>query len=86
MRKCIKKLTSYILTIVVSFGMAIGFAGCGKKADSFTEEEHIQRITARLEKRVESYDDEKKEKYADGGTDNGRRKHDVVYATDNLRD
>ena len=63
MRKCIKKLTSYILAVVLSFGMAIGFAGCGKKADSFTEEEHIQRITARLEKRVESYDDEKKEKY-----------------------
>jgi len=37
-------------------------------------------------KKNKNYDDEKKEKYPDYGTDDGRRKHDVVYATDNLRD
>jgi len=40
----------------------------------------------RGEKKTKNYDDEKKEKYPDYGTDDGRRKHDVVYATDNLRD
>ena len=46
-----KKIITYILTFTILICTMICFAGCGERASSFTEEEHIQRITERIKKR-----------------------------------
>lgn len=45
-------------TFVVMILMIIFLTGCAKKASQFTEEEHIQRVTERIEKRfmTDSYE------------------------------
>ena len=45
-----KKLVSSILTFLFLFCIGINFASCSKNIDDFSEEEHIQRITERIEK------------------------------------
>ena len=44
MKEFIKKWTSYILALTVLLCAGIAFSGCRRKASSFTEEEHIQRV------------------------------------------
>ena len=46
-----KKIITYILTFTILICTMICFVGCGERASSFTEEEHIQRITERIKKR-----------------------------------
>jgi len=57
------------LSLFLSLVLLISFSGCGLKASDYTEEEHVQRVTERVEK-----------KYKDSDLWNGRRYDDyTVY-------
>ncbi len=55
MKRFIKKLTSYILVFTVLLCAGIAFSSCRRKASSFTEEEHIQRIRERVEEKIDEF-------------------------------
>lgn len=55
MKEFIKKWTSYILALTVLLCAGIAFSGCRRKASSFTEEEHIQRIRERVEEKIDKF-------------------------------
>jgi uncharacterized lipoprotein YehR (DUF1307 family) len=45
-----KKVTAVLVAVVMVFSL-VAFAGCGQKASKYTEAEHLQRVTERIEKR-----------------------------------
>lgn len=45
-----KRIIALVLSVISLFCLTITFTGCNKEADDFTEAEHIQRITERIEK------------------------------------
>lgn len=50
----VKKMTKKLLVLAVMATMMLGvfaLSGCNEKASKYTEEEHIQRVTERIEKR-----------------------------------
>lgn len=57
MKKWAKRVTACLLFCIIICFLILNFASCAKKADSFTVEEHVQRITERLMKRFNNEDD-----------------------------
>ena len=57
MKKWVKRVTACLLFCIIICSLILNFASCAKKADSFTVEEHVQRITERLMKRFNNEDD-----------------------------
>ena len=58
-----KKTVSILIAVVMLMASVICFSGCGKKVNDFTEEEHIKRITTRIEKRIDKLNDNEGKEY-----------------------
>ncbi|MBQ8196494.1 MAG: hypothetical protein IJZ73_00325 [Clostridia bacterium] len=58
-----KRIISIILVLISLSSITLCFAGCSKDVDDFTEAEHIQRITERIEKSDSTWGYPEGEKY-----------------------
>ena len=58
MKMEIKRILASVFAGVIAFGCCLGLVGCKTKAEQFTVEEHIERISKRVEKRYFGKDSE----------------------------
>ena len=54
----VKRILASVFAGVIAFGGCLGLGGCKTKAEQFTVEEHIERISKRVEKRYFGKDSE----------------------------
>ena len=74
-----KKIICFILICVILISVGIIGCGCKKKAASFSEEEHIQRISERIDKQLDTWT------YADGKKYEGYKVYPLYDENEELK-